>query len=200
MQRLLCLVLTIALCFVSNSAFADLTVDDRGWEITVSSPDGRTFTRKDSGYVVKATGRDVSQGIAMANQKAATQREELNKAMDTIVVSGLLSAPLRPALTRISPQPAALPLPAPPAPRTAPACTPPPGGRLVTLEATWTGNGMFTAYAEGRVRTFFVPKAARGQYAHQPPTLNGWLYNDPFKTRCTLTFRDASTCVDIQDP
>ena len=194
MQRMLYLALTITLCAVSSPAVADLTVVDHGWEITVSNPDGRMLSQKDNGFAIKATGNDIPQGIAIANQKAERQAKELNEAMNAIVRSGLLCAPPRPATTHP-------PACAPCAPRPT-ACQPPAGvvSRLVTLSATWTGDGIFHATVDGRVRTFIVPAATRAQYAHRPETLSGWLYNCPRRSGCPLVFRDMCTCIDFLDP
>ncbi|MDD3896830.1 MAG: hypothetical protein PHU04_03240 [Candidatus Peribacteraceae bacterium] len=197
------LALTVVLCvalFVTP-AFAEITVKDGGWEVTVSGG-GSSFASKHKGYEVSASKPDVERGFQLAQQKANESSLGLSKSLDAVVKSGMLCAP-RPRTCAPCTQPCApvyqpVATPCVPCQPTPAACPAPNGGVWVTLQPLeWLNGNAFRAVVNNRRVVFVIPLSHRGSYRHQPAQLSGWIW---YRADGTLMFRDYRTCADIPDP
>lgn len=75
------------------AAKADITVEDGGYEITVSYGDRFASVRKDN-FRVTGTGDDAEEAVSIANKKAVERHADFGKSVDLLIGKNFPPAPV----------------------------------------------------------------------------------------------------------
>jgi len=91
-MRHLVTALAVALT-AATPILADLTVEDGGYEVSVTVGNASASVRRDN-FRVKGTGKDAKDALSIANKRTSERHEELGKTVDRMVSAHFASAPL----------------------------------------------------------------------------------------------------------